>query len=151
MRALIQRVNQARVLIDGKIVGEIGKGMVVFLGVGKNVSSSDIDFMVRKIPQLRIFDDAQGKMNISLNEIQGEILLISQFTLYGNCRRGLRPSYDEAATPREAQNFYNQIAQKLRDQDLTIAEGVFGAMMQVELCNDGPVTILLDSKERRQA
>lgn len=151
MRALIQRVNQARVLIDGKIVGEIGKGLVVFLGVGKNDSSSDIDFMVRKIPQLRIFDDAQGKMNISLNEIQGEILLISQFTLYGNCRRGLRPSYDEAATPREAQNFYNQIAQKLRDQDLTIAEGVFGAMMQVELCNDGPVTILLDSKERRQA
>lgn len=151
MRALIQRVNQARVLIDGKIVGEIGKGMVVFLGVGKNDSSSDIDFMVRKIPQLRIFDDAQGKMNISLNEIQGEILLISQFTLYGNCRRGLRPSYDEAATPQEAQNFYNQVAQKLRDQDLTIAEGVFGAMMQVELCNDGPVTILLDSKERRQA
>ena len=151
MRALIQRVNQARVLIDGKIVGEIGKGMVVFLGVGKNDSSSDIDFMVRKIPQLRIFDDAQGKMNISLNEIQGEILLISQFTLYGNCRRGLRPSYDEAATPREAQNFYNQIAQKLRDQDLTIAEGVFGAMMQVELSNDGPVTILLDSKERRKA
>jgi D-tyrosyl-tRNA(Tyr) deacylase len=84
VRALIQRVNQARVLIDGKIVGEIGKGMVVFLGVGKNDSSTDIDFMVRKIPQLRIFDDAQGKMNISLNEIQGEILLISQFTLYGN-------------------------------------------------------------------
>lgn len=150
MRALIQRVEKARVLIDGQVVGEIRKGMVVFLGVGKNDNSTDIDFVVRKIPQLRIFDDAQGKMNISLKEIRGEILLISQFTLYGNCRKGLRPSYDEAAAPLEAQKLYNQVAQKLRDQSLIIAEGIFGAMMQVELCNDGPVTILLDSKERRQ-
>ncbi|QPM68739.1 D-aminoacyl-tRNA deacylase [Atribacter laminatus] len=151
MKALIQRVNKAQVLIDGKIVGKIGKGMVVFLGVGKNDNSLDIDFMVRKIPQLRIFDDVQGKMNICLKEIQGEILLISQFTLYGNCRRGLRPSYDEAAAPLEAKKLYDQVAQNLRDQNITIAEGVFGAMMQVELSNDGPVTILLDSKERRKA
>ncbi|NLJ48155.1 MAG: D-tyrosyl-tRNA(Tyr) deacylase [Candidatus Atribacteria bacterium] len=151
MRALIQRVKNARVIIDGKIVGEIGKGLVVFLGIGKIDSLTDVDFMTRKIPQLRIFDDSQGKMNISLNEIRGEILLISQFTLYGNCRRGLRPSYDEAATPPEAQKLYNQVAQKLRDQNLRVAEGVFGAIMQVELCNDGPVTILLDSKERRLA
>jgi D-tyrosyl-tRNA(Tyr) deacylase len=151
VKALIQRVNKAQVLIDGKIVGKIGKGMVVFLGVGKNDNSLDIDFMVRKIPQLRIFDDVQGKMNICLKEIQGEILLISQFTLYGNCRRGLRPSYDEAAAPLEAKKLYDQVAQNLRDQNITIAEGVFGAMMQVELSNDGPVTILLDSKERRKA
>ncbi|HAX98791.1 MAG TPA: D-tyrosyl-tRNA(Tyr) deacylase [Candidatus Atribacteria bacterium] len=151
MKALIQRVNKAQVLIDGKIAGKIGKGMVVFLGIGKNDSSVDIDFMARKIPQLRIFEDVQGKMNICLKKIQGEILLISQFTLYGNCRRGHRPSYDEAAAPLEAKKLYDQVAQKLRDQNLTIAEGVFGAMMQVELCNDGPVTILLDSKERRQA
>lgn len=150
MRALIQRVSNARVLIDGKIVGEIGKGLVIFLGVGKNDSSADVDFMTRKIPQLRIFDDSQGKMNISLNEIQGEILLISQFTLYGNCRRGLRPSYDEAAPPPQAQKLYDQVAQKLSNQNIIIAEGVFGAVMQVELCNDGPVTILLDSKERRR-
>jgi len=151
VKALIQRVNKAQVLIDGKIVGKIGKGMVVFLGVGKNDNSLDIDFMVRKIPQLRIFDDVQGKMNICLKEIQGELLLISQFTLYGNCRRGLRPSYDEAAAPLEAKKLYDQVAQNLRDQNITIAEGVFGAMMQVELSNDGPVTILLDSKERRKA
>ena len=105
--------------------------------------------MVRKIPQLRIFDDKQGKMNINLSEIQGEILLISQFTLYGNCRKGLRPSYDEAATPQDAQILYDQVVKDLRDQNLKVTEGVFGAMMQVELCNDGPVTILLDSNERR--
>jgi len=149
VRALIQRVIKARVLIHGKIIGEIGKGMVVFLGVGKNDGQSDINFMVRKIPQLRIFDDKQGKMNINLSEIQGEILLISQFTLYGNCRKGLRPSYDEAATPQDAQILYDQVVKDLRDQNLKITEGVFGAMMQVELCNDGPVTILLDSNERR--
>jgi len=123
--------------------------MVVFLGVGKNDGQSDINFMVRKIPQLRIFDDKQGKMNINLSEIQGEILLISQFTLYGNCRKGLRPSYDEAATPQDAQILYDQVVKDLRGQNLKITEGVFGAMMQVELCNDGPVTILLDSNERR--
>ena len=148
MRALIQRVTGARVLIDRKTVGQIGKGMVVFLGVGKSDNQTDIEIIVRKIPQLRIFDDNQGKMNLSLRDVQGAILLISQFTLYGNCRRGLRPSYDEAAAPENAQRMYELVSQKLRDQNVTMAEGIFGAMMQVELCNDGPVTILLDSKER---
>ena len=148
MRALIQRVTYARVLIDGKVVGEIGSGILVFLGIGKKDNQADIEFMVRKIPQLRIFDDSQGKMNRSLKEVHGEILLVSQFTLYGNCRKGLRPSYDEAAVPDEAQRIYREVNQGLRNQNLPVAEGVFGAMMQVELCNDGPVTILLDSKER---
>jgi D-tyrosyl-tRNA(Tyr) deacylase len=148
VRALIQRVTYARVLIDGKVVGEIGSGILVFLGIGKKDNQADIEFMVRKIPQLRIFDDSQGKMNRSLKEVHGEILLVSQFTLYGNCRKGLRPSYDEAAVPDEAQRIYREVNQGLRNQNLPVAEGVFGAMMQVELCNDGPVTILLDSKER---
>jgi len=148
VRALIQRVTYARVLIDGKVVGEIGSGILVFLGIGKKDNQADIEFMVRKILQLRIFDDSQGKMNRSLKEIHGEILLVSQFTLYGNCRKGLRPSYDEAAVPDEAQRIYREVNQGLRNQNLPVAEGVFGAMMQVELCNDGPVTILLDSKER---
>jgi len=148
VRALIQRVTNARVMIEGKTIGQIGKGMVVFLGVGKSDSPSDIEFTVRKIPKLRIFDDDRGKMNLSLREVHGEILLISQFTLYGNCRRGLRPSYDEAAAPEEAQRIYREVIHGLRNQNLPVAEGVFGAMMRVELCNDGPVTILLDSKER---
>jgi len=123
--------------------------MVVFLGVGKNDTQSDVDFIAGKIPRMRIFDDDRGKMNLSLKDVQGEILLISQFTLYGNCRKGLRPSYDEAASPEEALRIYRQVSRELHEQNLVLAEGIFGAMMQVELCNNGPVTILLDSKERR--
>ncbi len=151
MRAVVQRVSRAAVRVDGKVVGTIDKGVVVLLGVGKEDTEDDLAFMVRKIPHLRIFEDEAGKMNRSLREIGGAILCISQFTLYGNCRRGLRPSFDEAAPPPLALHLYEKLVERLRQEGLAVQQGQFGAMMEVELVNDGPVTILLDSKERRNS
>lgn len=150
MRAVIQRVNWSQVVVDGKVVARIGRGLLVLLGVGKEDNEKDVEFMLRKIPNLRIFEDEEGKMNRSLMEIGGELLLISQFTLYGNCRKGLRPSFEKAASPEQANQLYELLLKTLREQGVKVQNGVFGAHMQVSLCNDGPVTIILDSKERRK-
>lgn len=151
MRAVIQRVKEASVKVDGRVVGVIGRGLLVFLGVGKEDTERDLDFMVRKIPRLRIFEDGEGRMNLSLQEVQGEVLCVSQFTLYGDCRRGLRPSFDEAAPPQVAQRYYEEFLFRLKREGIPVQSGVFGAFMEVELVNDGPVTILLESKERRRS
>ncbi|BER92771.1 MAG: D-aminoacyl-tRNA deacylase [Candidatus Atribacteria bacterium] len=150
MRAVIQRVSWSQVVVDGKVVAQIGRGLLVLLGVGKEDNEKDVEFMLRKIPNLRIFEDEEGKMNRSLMEIGGELLLISQFTLYGNCRKGLRPSFEKAASPEQANQLYELLLKMLREQGVKVQNGVFGAHMQVSLCNDGPVTIILDSKERRK-
>jgi D-tyrosyl-tRNA(Tyr) deacylase len=150
VRAVIQRVSWSQVVVDGKVVAQIGRGLLVLLGVGKEDNEKDVEFMLRKIPNLRIFEDEEGKMNRSLMEIGGELLLISQFTLYGNCRKGLRPSFEKAASPEQANQLYELLLKMLREQGVKVQNGVFGAHMQVSLCNDGPVTIILDSKERRK-
>ncbi|MCX7667462.1 MAG: D-aminoacyl-tRNA deacylase [Atribacterota bacterium] len=150
MRAVVQRVSRASVRVDGKVVGAIGEGILVFLGVGKGDGEKDVDFMVRKIPNLRIFEDENGKMNRSLKEVEGKVLFISQFTLYGDCRRGLRPSFDEAAPPEEARRWCEKVVEGLVREGVKVEQGEFGAFMEVELLNQGPVTILLDSKERRK-
>lgn len=145
MRAVIQRVKRARVTVEGSVVGNIGPGIVVLLGVGKDDNDSDINYMVEKIPNLRIFEDEQGKMNKSLIETGGEILLVSQFTLYGDCRKGRRPGFTDAAGPEKGNAFYQQVVKELKAKGIRVETGVFQAEMLVEIINDGPVTILLDS------
>lgn len=146
----MQRVRKASVSVDGKIVGAIDRGLLVFLGVGKDDDEKDLEFMVWKIPRLRIFEDGEGKMNLSVLDVGGAILCVSQFTLYGDCRRGLRPSFDEAAPPDMARYYYEELLRRLRNEGVPVVSGIFGAFMAVELVNDGPVTILLESKERRR-
>lgn len=150
MRAVIQRVSSACVRVDGVVVGAIREGLVIFLGVGKEDGEEDVAFMVRKIPRLRLFEDEEGKMNRNLKEVGGKILFVSQFTLYGDCRRGLRPSFDEAAPPEEARALCARVVEEWRKEGLAVEEGRFGAFMEVEIVNQGPVTIVLDSKERRR-
>lgn len=150
MRAVVQRVQKASVRVDGKVVGAIDQGLLVFLGVGKDDTEKDLEFIVRKIPRLRVFEDEEGKMNRSLLDVQGAVLCVSQFTLYGDCRRGLRPSFDEAAPPDMARRYYEEFLRRLQEEGVPVASGIFGAFMEVELVNDGPVTILLESKERRR-
>ncbi len=150
MRAVVQRVQRARVSVDGQVVGAIDQGLLVFLGVRKDDTEEDLEFMVRKIPRLRVFEDSAGKMNLSVVDVRGAILCVSQFTLYGDCRRGLRPSFDEAAPPEVARWYYEEFIRRLKHEGISVASGVFGAFMEVELVNDGPVTILLESKERRR-
>jgi len=147
MRAVIQRVKSAQVSVDGQVSGKIGKGLLVLLGVGKSDGESDLLFLTSKIPDLRIFEDASGKFNLSLKEIDGEILVVSQFTLYGDCRKGRRPSFTEAEEPTAAKHLYEQFISKLRGQGLSVETGEFQAKMEVHLVNDGPVTLLLDSKQ----
>ena len=147
MRAVVQRVTRASVTIDGKIVGEIGNGLVVLLGIARDDTREDADYLVPKIAALRIFDDAEGKMNMSLKDIDGGLLIVSQFTLYGDVRRGRRPSFDGAAPPAEADRLYQFFCKLLREKGLHVETGVFQAMMDVELVNQGPVTILLDSRK----
>lgn len=147
MRAVIQRVKSAQVSVDGQVSGKIGKGLLVFLGVGKGDGESDLSFITSKIPGLRIFEDASGKFNLSLKEIGGQILVVSQFTLYGDCRRGRRPSFTEAEEPTAAKHLYEQFISKLREQDVSVETGEFQAKMEVHLVNDGPVTLLLDSRQ----
>jgi D-tyrosyl-tRNA(Tyr) deacylase len=145
MRAVIQRVTSATVEVDGKIVGQIGRGLLVYLGVGKPDTEPDAEFMAEKLANLRIFADNEGKMNRSLLDISGEVLLVSNFTLQGDCRKGRRPGFDDAAEPAIAEFLYDKTANLIADKGLRVAKGVFGAYMQVASVNDGPVTFILDS------
>jgi len=147
MRALIQRVSRARVTVDGKVVGQIGQGLLVLLGVGQNDSEVQVRTMVDKIVYLRIFGDDEGKMNRSLLDIGGEVLVVSQFTLYADTRRGRRPGFTNAAPPSIAEPLVERFKAAIAAYGLTVADGIFGAYMEVELVNDGPVTIWLDSEE----
>ncbi|MGH7885918.1 MAG: D-aminoacyl-tRNA deacylase [Thermodesulfobacteriota bacterium] len=145
MRALMQRVDNAGVEIENKTAGKIKKGVLVFLGINERDSEKDIDYLVEKIINLRIFEDEDQRMNLSLLDIKGEILIVSQFTLYGDCRKGRRPSYDKAAKPEFAEKLYNKFIEKIRMSFLRVETGVFGKDMKVKLTNSGPVTMLLDS------
>lgn len=147
MRAVIQRVDSAEVSVDGVRVGTIGPGLLVLIAVENGDGDADLEFMRRKIVQLRIFNDADGRMNRSVAEAQGSILLVSQFTLYGDCRKGNRPSYSRAAGPADAELWYLRLADALRASGLHVETGVFQAMMKVHLVNDGPVTLILDSRK----
>ena len=147
MRAVVQRVTRASVTIDDEIVGEIGNGLVVLLGIARDDTTSDADYLVPKIIALRIFDDAEGRMNVSVKEIDGGLLVVSQFTLYGDVRRGLRPSWSDAAAPEIAEPLYDYFVESSRKLLGRVETGSFRKMMLVELVNDGPVTILLDSRK----
>ena len=147
MRAVIQRVSRASVTVAGEITGEIGKGFLVLLGVSARDSESDALYLVDKTLNLRIFEDGEGKMNLSLLDIAGGLLVVSQFTLYGDARRGRRPSFIDAARPDEANRLYEFFVAECRKQLAQVETGRFQAMMDVELVNDGPVTILLDSEK----
>ncbi len=145
MRAVVQRVTEARVRIDGETVGAIERGLLVLVGVGQADRESDVDYLVRKVVGLRIFRDEHGQMNLSVADVGGALLVVSQFTLLGDCRRGRRPSFAHAAPPQQAERLYERFVTATRQEGLAVATGRFGAMMQVELVNDGPVTLLLDS------
>jgi D-tyrosyl-tRNA(Tyr) deacylase len=147
MRAVVQRVTGARVDVAGQTVGEIGAGFLVLLGVARGDATGDADYLAEKITNLRLFDDEEGKMNRSLLETSGQMLVVSQFTLYGDVRRGRRPSYSDAAEPEKANQLYEYFVERARSLSVKVETGVFQAMMQVSLVNDGPVTILLDSQK----
>jgi len=148
MRAVVQRVNEASVHVNNQLCGAIGPGLLVLLGVGKDDSEQDAVLLAGKIANLRIFDDEQGLMNLSLLEVQGEMLVVSQFTLFGDCRKGRRPSYSTAAPPAEATRLYERFIDELRARKITVATGKFQAMMNVTLVNNGPVTLLLDTEKQ---
>ena len=145
MRAVVQRVSRAKVTVNGEITGEIGTGLLVLLGVGTSDTDSDARYLADKIASLRIFEDDNGKMNRSVLEVEGQVLAVSQFTLYGDVRRGRRPSFDEAAAPQRARELYECFVAAIRSAGLRCETGRFQEMMQVELVNEGPVTILIDS------
>ena len=147
MRAVVQRVTHASVTIDGEIAGEIGNGLVVLLGIARDDTKDDADYLAPKIVALRIFDDAEGRMNVSVKDIDGGLLIVSQFTLYGDVRRGLRPSWSDAAAPEIAEPLYDYFVESCRKLLGLVETGSFRKTMQVELVNDGPVTILLDSRK----
>ena len=144
MRALLQRVSQARVTVEGQVVGEIGPGFVVLLGVTHSDGREEAEWLARKIGGLRLFEDEQGKMNRSLEDVGGALLVISQFTLYGDTRKGRRPSFIEAAVPEHAEPLVDYFVAQLREQGFTVATGVFGAHMEVEIHNNGPVTLCIE-------
>ena len=147
MRAVVQRVTRASVKVDSEMIGEIGNGLVVLLGIARDDTKVEAAYLVDKITNLRIFDDEDGKMNLSVKDVKGGLLIVSQFTLYGDVRRGLRPSWIDAAPPEVAGPLYDFFVRQARAAIDTVATGKFQAMMRVELINDGPVTILLDSKK----
>ncbi|MFO0942223.1 MAG: D-aminoacyl-tRNA deacylase [Pirellulales bacterium] len=147
MRAVIQRVSQSSVSVDGQLVGQIGPGLLVLLGVADGDQQSDLDYMVNKVTGLRVFEDSHGKMNLSVQDIQGSLLVVSQFTLLGDVRRGKRPSFTDAAAPEIANQLYEEFCGKVEAMNVSVQRGVFRADMKVSLINDGPVTILLDSRK----
>jgi len=147
MRAVLQRVSRASVEVEGACVGKIGVGWMVLLGVAKGDQTEDADRLAEKLVHLRAFEDDQGKMNLSVSDVKGGVLVVSQFTLLGDCRTGRRPSFIEAAEPGEAERLYRHFADRVRASGLEVATGVFRAMMKVELVNNGPVTLLLDSRK----
>ncbi|AIE60858.1 D-aminoacyl-tRNA deacylase [Bacillus methanolicus] len=146
MRVVVQRSKEAKVTVDGSIVGEISKGFVLLVGVTHHDKEEDAQFLADKIANLRVFEDENGKMNLSLLDVGGEILSVSQFTLYGDCRKGRRPNFMEAAKPEHALNIYESFNTFLREKGLKVETGIFGAMMDVQLINDGPVTLIVESK-----
>jgi len=147
LRAVVQRVSRAKVTVGDEITGEIGRGLLVLLGVSQHDSEKDAEYLLVKILTLRIFEDAEDKMNLSLVDIRGELLVVSQFTLYGDTRRGRRPSFIQAAPPAEANELYDYFVSRGRHSGIRVQTGRFQAMMDVELVNDGPVTIILDSEK----
>ncbi|HLR21905.1 MAG TPA: D-aminoacyl-tRNA deacylase [Tissierellaceae bacterium] len=148
MRAVVQRVKKASVTVDENVVGKINKGLLVFLGVGQEDNPKDLEYMVNKIIGLRIFQDDKDKMNLSLENIDGEILIVSQFTLYGDVRKGRRPSFTKSASPDIGEKLYNEFIERVKSKGIKAEKGIFGADMDVDLVNDGPVTILLDSDRK---
>ncbi len=146
MRAVVQRTKSAKVRVDDAVIGKIGKGLLLFLGVEETDEQADLDYICDKVLHLRIFDDEQGKMNLSVEEVEGSVLVVSQFTLYGDARKGRRPSFIKAARPEKAVAFYKQCIDQL-GQFISVQSGQFQAVMDVELVNDGPVTLLLDSRK----
>jgi D-tyrosyl-tRNA(Tyr) deacylase len=147
MRAVVQRVSRAKVTVDGQVTGEIGDGILLLLGVAGQDTENDVRYLVEKTLNLRIFEDAEGKMNLSLLDIDGGLLVVSQFTLYGDTRRGRRPSFIDAAPPEKASQLYELFISESKKQVRNVAAGVFQAMMDVDLVNSGPVTILIDSEK----
>jgi len=147
MKAVVQRVKSAKVLVDGRVLGKIDQGLLVFLGIARDDDESDLAFLTSKIPDLRIFADASEKFNLSLKEVGGEILVVSQFTLYGDCRKGRRPSFTEAADPHLAKDLYERFIFRLKEQGIPVQTGEFQATMEVHLINDGPVTLILESRK----
>ena len=145
MIAVLQRVTSSAVVVEGETVGSIGTGFTILLGVLKEDSKEDIDKALRKILHLRVFADDAGKMNLSLKQVEGEMLIVSQFTLYGDCRKGRRPSFTGSAPPEEAEKLYEDFIEEVRGHGVLTRHGVFGAMMDVELVNDGPVTLIVDT------
>ena len=147
MRLVIQRVKQASVRIQSETVGEIGPGLLIFLGVGQDDIEEDVSYLVEKVLHLRIFADDQSRFNLSITDIRGSLLIVSQFTLWGDCRKGRRPSFSHSAPPEKAEPLYNLFIQKAEEAGLTVAGGRFRERMEVQLINDGPVTLLLDSQK----
>jgi D-tyrosyl-tRNA(Tyr) deacylase len=147
MRAVVQRVKTAKVVVGAEVVGEIGKGLLIFLGVGEADQREDAEYLASKAANLRIFSDSNEKMNLSMLEVNGEALVVSQFTLWGDCRKGRRPSFVRAADPALANELYHEFIGLLREKGIKVAEGRFQEMMDVHLVNDGPVTMLLDSEK----
>ena len=145
MRAVIQRVKEASVTVEGQVMGRCGKGLLILLGVKDTDDNAHGAYISEKITNLRIFEDEEGKMNRSVLDVGGEVLLVSQFTLYGDCRKGRRPSFSQAAAPEQARTLYQEVVRTLKEKGLHVEEGVFQAHMDVSLINDGPVTLLLDS------
>ena len=143
MRAVVQKVSSSKVTVDEEVVGQINQGLMVLLGVTHDDTSKDVDYMVDKVTNLRIFEDEDGKMNLSLKDVDGEVLAVSQFTLYGDARRGRRPSFSDAARPEVANPLYEEFVEKIKKQGINVGTGQFGAHMMVDLTNDGPVTILI--------
>jgi D-tyrosyl-tRNA(Tyr) deacylase len=148
MRAVIQRVKDARVLVNDGIVGQIGKGLLVYLGVGKDDDESDAVFIADKIANLRIFADSNDKMNLSVKDTAGQVLMVSNFTLFGDCRKGRRPGFDMAAGPVQAERLYEKVVELIKAEGLEVQKGVFAACMDVKASNDGPINFLIDSKRQ---